>query len=303
MEADMDTFVTALYVKVDDTLRDTPSLRLWRPSVGIAPKLSDAELVTMAVVQALLGFTSEARFLRHAAKHLRSWFPYVPGQSGYNKRLRKSQSQLHVLIRVLATDTDLWDDDTWVIDSTPVECGRSRSTAQRSDLAGFAGYGYCASHSRYFWGLRLHLVCTPAGLPVTFALATAKADEREIARDLFELEPELLRRGQTILADKGYASAEFETFLAERDVTLIRPAKAKEAPRPGARFLKPLRQLIESINDTLKGQLDLEAHGGHTPGGVVTRVLQRLLAMTAAIWHNDHCRVAPLRSLVAYDHG
>ncbi|MGH9046256.1 MAG: IS982 family transposase, partial [Acidimicrobiales bacterium] len=84
MEADMDTFVTAMYVKVDDTLRDTPTLRLWRPKVGIAPKLSDAELVTMAVVQALLGFTSEARFLRHAAKHLRSWFPYVPGQSGYN---------------------------------------------------------------------------------------------------------------------------------------------------------------------------------------------------------------------------
>jgi hypothetical protein len=303
MDADMDTFVTALYVKVDDTLRDTPSLRLWRPRVGIAPKLSDAELVTMAVVQALLGFTSEARFLRHAAKHLRSWFPYVPGQSGYNKRLRKSQSQLNALIRVLAADTDLWDDDTWVIDSTPVECGRSRSTAQRSDLVGFAGYGYCASHSRYFWGLRLHLVCTPAGLPVTFALANAKADEREVTRDLFELEPALVRPGQVILADKGYASGEFETFLAERGVTLVRPAKAGEAPRPGARFLKPLRQLIESINDTLKGQLDLEAHGGHTPAGVVTRVLQRLLAMTAAIWHNDHCRVAPLRSLVAYDHG
>ena len=230
-------------------------------------------------------------------------FPYVPGQSGDNKRLRKSQGQLGALIRVLAADTDLWNDDTWVIDSTPVECGRSRSTAQRSELAGFAGYGYCASHSRYFWGLRLHLVCTPAGLPVTFALANAKADEREIARDLFELEPELLRRGQRILADKGYASAEFETFLAEHGVTLIRPAKATEAPRPGARFLKPLRQLIESINDTLKGQLDLEAHGGHTPGGVVTRILKRLLAMTAAIWHNDHCRVTPLRSLVAYDHG
>ncbi len=303
MEADMDTFVTALYVKIDDTLRDTPALRLWRPEVGIAPKLSDAELVTMAVVQSLLGFTSEARFLRHARKHLRTFFPYVPGQSGYNKRLRKSEGQLRALIRVLAADTDLFGDDTWVIDSTPVECGRSRETAKRSDLVGFAGYGYCASHSRYFWGLRLHLVCTPAGLPVTFALANAKTDEREVARDLFEMEPGLVRPGQVILADKGYASAEFETFLSERGATLLRPAKAGEAPRPGARFLKPLRQIIESINDTLKGQLDLEAHGGHTPGGVVTRVLQRLLAMTAAIWHNHHCGASPVRSLIAYDHG
>jgi hypothetical protein len=303
MDADMDTFVTALYVKIDDELAMNPSLRIWRPEVGIAPRLSDAELLTMAVLQALLGFTSETRFLRYAAVHLGSLFPYVPGQSGYNKRLRKAQHQLNCLIRVLGRDTDLWEDDTWVIDSTPVECGRSRPTTRRSDLAGFAAYGYCASHSRYFWGLRLHLVCTPAGLPVTFALAGAKIDEREVARDLFEIEPDLVHPGQVILADKGYASAEFETFLTERGAELIRPARANEPRRPGARFLRPLRQLIESVNDTLKGQLDLERHGGHTPGGVVTRVLQRLLALTAAIWHNDRCGAAPLRSLVAYDHG
>ncbi len=112
----------------------------------------------------------------------------MPHQSGYNKRLRKAAVQLNALIRVLVRDTDLWDDDTWVIDSTPVECGRSRPTAERSDLVGFAGYGYCASHTRYFWGLRLHLVCTPVGLPITFALANPKIDEREVARDLFEIE-------------------------------------------------------------------------------------------------------------------
>lgn len=69
-----------------------------------------------------------------------------------------------------------------------------------------------------------------------------------------------------------------------------------------ARFLKPLRQIIESVNDTLKGQLDLEGHGGRTPGGVVVRVLQRLLALTAAIWHNYQLGLRPVRSLIAYDH-
>ena len=172
-------------------------------------------------------------------------------------------------MRVLAEDTDLWSDDTWMVDSTPVECGRSRETAKRSELSGFAGYGYCVSHSRYFWGLRLHLVTTPAGLPVTFALSNPKADEREVLRDLFEIEPKLLerRRGQVILADKGYRSAELETFLAAHGTTLLRPAMRGEEPRPGARFLKPLRQVIESVNDTLKGQLDLEHRGdGPRPG-------------------------------------
>lgn len=303
MDAELDTFVTALYVKIDDELRIRPELRQWRPRVGLAPKLSDAELVTLAVLQALLGFTSETRFLRHAHVHLTSWFPYIPHQSGYNKRLRKAQGQLRAIIRLLALDTDVWGDDTWVMDSTPVECGRSRPTALRSDLAGWASYGYCASHSRWFWGLRLHLVCTPAGLPVTFALANPKVDEREVARDLFENEPALLRAGQTILADKGYVSGEFEHFLSEHGVTLLRPSTKRERGRATSPFLKPLRQIIESVNATLKTQLDLERHGGRTPGGVFTRVLQRLLALTAAIWHNANTGQTPLRSLVAYDHG
>ncbi|MDQ3643358.1 MAG: IS982 family transposase [Actinomycetota bacterium] len=304
MDTDLDTLATALYVKIDDRLKTDPGLARARPEVGIAPELSDAELCTMAVLQALLGFTSEARFLRFARTGLRHLFPYLPKQPGYNKRLRAAAGQMKALVRLLAQDTDLWADDTWVVDSTPVECGRSRPTARRSDLAGYAGYGYCASHSRYFWGLRLHLVCTPAGLPVTFALANPKTDEREVLRDLLEAEPELLeaRPGQTIIADKGYASAEFEAFLGHHHATLLRPAKTNETPRPGTRFLKPLRQLIESVNDTLKGQLDLERHGARTTPGVIARVLQRLLAYVAAIWHNRHTGQTITRSLIAYDH-
>jgi hypothetical protein len=304
MDADLDTLATALYVKIDDALKTDSTLLRWRPEVGIAPKLSDAELICLAVLQAVLGFTSETRWLRYATAHLVGLFPYVPGQSGYNKRLRKAAGQLVAINRILATDTDLWADDTWVIDSTPVECGRSRQTAKRSDLVGFAGYGYCASHSRWFWGLRLHLICTPTGLPITYALTSPKVDEREVARDLLESEPGLLaqRPHQRIIADKGYISAELERFLNHHGVDLLRPARRGERPRPGERFFKPLRQLIESVNDTLKGQLDLERHGGHTIDGVITRVAQRVLALTAAIWHNHHSGQPRLRSLIAYDH-
>ena len=157
MDADLDTLAIALYARVGDVLKDHPELVPRRPKVGIAPKPSDAELLTLAVLQVLQGFNEEARWLRHADKHLRHLFPYLPGQAGYNKRLRKSADQLQALIRILGQDTDVWADDTWLIDSTPVETARSRSTVKRSNLAGWAGYGYCASHSRFFYGLRLHL--------------------------------------------------------------------------------------------------------------------------------------------------
>ena len=304
MDTDLDALATALYVRVDDLLLDRPELVPPRPRIGLRPKLSDAELVTLSVLQVLLGFEDEARWVRYAKAHLRHLFPYVPGQSGYNKRLRKAASMLRSVMRILATDIDAWADDTWLIDSTPVECGRSRPTAQRSNLAGWAGYGYCASHSRYFWGLRLHLVTTPAGLPVTFALANPKTDERDVALDIFEADPDLLagRAGQTLVADKGYASAEFERRLAEHGIDLVRPAMKRERPRRGARQLRSIRQIIESVNATLKSQLSLERHGGHSPQGVATRVIQRLFALTAAIWHNHHTGQPVLRSLTAYDH-
>lgn len=303
MDTDLDTLATALYVRVDDLLKTYPERVPARPRVGIVPKLADAELVTLSVMQALLGFTSEARWLRHARAHLRYLFPYLPGQSGYNKRLRKLTDTLAWLIRELGHDTSVFTDDVWIADSTPVECGRSRETAKRSDLAGFAEYGYCASHTRYFWGLRLHLLCTLHGLPIGAALTGAKADERTVLLDILD-DPDLAghRHGQTLIADKNYYGREFEATLTATGIDLLRPARKREPERPGARFFTPLRQTIESINDTLKGQLDLEAHGGHTPAGVIVRVWQRVLALTAAIWHNDNTDAPVKRSLTAYDH-
>lgn len=304
MTNNLDTLATALYVKIDDLLKAAPDLAPWRPAIGITPKLTDAELVTLAVIQALRGFTSESRWLRFAAAHMTHLFRYLPGQSGYNKRLRAAAGLITTVIRVLSTDTTLWTDDVWVVDSTPVECGRSKETVTRSDLAGWAEYGYCASHSRYFWGLRLHLVCTLGGLPVGFALTGAKADERQTLLEIFHLDPTLTaqRPGQTLIGDKNYFGAEFEAHLAQAGLHLLRPARKGEPERPGTALFKPLRQTIESINQTFKGQLDLERHGGHTPNGVIVRVLQRILALTAAIWHNDQTGQPVKRSLTAYDH-
>jgi hypothetical protein len=110
------------------------------------------------------------------------------------------------------------------------------------------------------------------------------------------------RPGQTLIADRHYYGTQFEATLAAQRQRLLRPARKGEHERPGAHLFKPLRQTIESINQTFNGQLDLERHGGHTPAGVIVRVLQRILALTAAIWHNDHTGAPVHRSLTAYDH-
>jgi hypothetical protein len=291
-------------VKIDDMLAAWPDLVPARPVTGTPLTLSDAELLTMAVMSALLGFTSERRWLRYAGGRLAGMFPRRIGQSGYNKRLRKAFILFIRVIRMLAMDTSLWSDDVWVVDSTPVQCGCSRETVKRSDVAGWAEYGYCASHSRYFWGLRLHLVCTLQGLPVMFALAGAKADERQVLLGMLEAARDVTgsHPGQTLIGDKNYFGRDFEADLTERELVLLRPVRKGEAKRAGQQLLKPLRQVVESVNWTLKGQLDLEQHGGRTPEGILARVLARVLALTAAIWHNDKTSQDVKRSLIAYDH-
>ncbi|BDM70166.1 transposase [Streptomyces nigrescens] len=272
--------------------------------MGRPPRLTDAELLTVAVMQAVLGFVSEARWLRFARRHLAAEFPYLPGQSGYNKRLRAANTLISRFIRTLARDTDLWHDDVWIVDSTPVECARSRPTAKRSDLAGWAAYSYCPSHSRFFWGLRLHLICTPGGLPIAWALANPKIDEREVLTDMLLHDADLLTSHprQTVIGDKGYVSQHLDTFMADHGLSVLRPSYRNRKPRPGEHLLKPIRQLIESVNDTLKGQLDLERHGARTPAGVLARIGQRILALTTAIWHNRTNNAPITRSLIAYDH-
>ena len=146
---------------------------------------------------------------------------------------------------------------------------------------------------------------TPSGLPVAYALTSATTDERDTALAMIHLDPDLAERaGQVMMGDKGYRSVTFESELNAGGITLIRPSlKSEKTTRPLQQFLKPFRQIIESVNQTFKAQLDLERHGARKPAGVCARILQRILALTAAIWHNETTnQPGPARSLLAYDH-
>jgi hypothetical protein len=135
----------------------------------------------------------------------------------------------------LAACCPSWFDDLWITDATSVPCGMSRETVKRSDLA---GHGYCASHLRFYWGLKLYLVCTGDGIPVMWCLANPKIGERDVLAALLDHNHHHLRDGQILLADKGFS----ETY------------------RNGN-----LGQWIESVNQTLKTQLGLDTTADAPP--------------------------------------
>jgi hypothetical protein len=295
VHATLDDLVIALYVTIDELLGP-------RLGPGRRPKLSDAELVCLAVAQVLLGARSERHWLRFAHERLGHLFPYLPGQAGYNKRLRAASHHLSLAIRHLAMAAPSWRDGFRLLDATPLPCGQSRETVKRSALWGHAGYGYDRSHSRWYWGFKLYLLCAPDGLPVSWCLATPALGEREVAQALLDdtARQQALAVGTIILADKGLAGAEFEGHVAGLGAFLVRPDRTDEPRRFGS--LGGMRQWIESVINTLKDQLGLEQHRGRTLGGVVVRVGQRLLALAAVVWFNWQLGVSPRRSLLAFDH-
>jgi hypothetical protein len=293
---DLDTLLTALYVHVDDHVVTT------RPRPGRPKKLSDAELVCLAVAQVLLGFPSQHHWLRFCYSRLGAMFPYLPKQPGYNKRINAAGPLIAQTITQLAAHVSAGSDGFRFIDATPIPCGTSVSTRKRSELAGLAGYGYCAALSRWYWGVKLYLITTAHGMPVAWRLADPKIGEREVAIELIghARDHAMLPARCVLIGDKGLAGNEFQRLAALEGVTFTRPDRKDERRRSGN--LGGVRQLIESVYDTCKGQLSLEAHGARTTAGLYARTAQRLLALAAAIWHNRNTGAPIARSLTAYDH-
>lgn len=286
MDADLDTLLITVYCMADDLLPCKPD--------NARRRVTDAEVVTLCVAQAIMGIPEDPRFLARADRELRHLFPELPQQPGYWKRRRRLAATIERLVEVFAAECPGATDDLVLIDSTPVECGRSVETARRSELAPWCAYGYCASHSRFFWGMRLHAAFGPDGTPRAWALAPADVGEREMASALLEA---TLRGGEAVIGDKGYAGAAFEAEVAGLGATLLRPARRDEPGR--GPHLAPIRQRIESIFRTCKDLLTLERHGARTIGGLRARIASRMLALAAGVYVNWWLG-RPTRSLVAF---
>jgi hypothetical protein len=287
MHADLDTLCTVVYCTADDLLPTK--------SGNARRRITDAEVATLCVAQAIMGIPSDRRFLAVARKRLRDLFPELPQQPGFHKRRARLAETIEWLIGVFAAGSPGFHDDVLLIDSTPVECARSVETTRRSALGDAADYGYCASHSRFFWGFRLHGLFAPDGTPRAFTLASPKRDEREVGIEL--LERANRAGGETVIGDKGYAGREFAEALGELEATIIRPARKDEPDR--SIHLAPIRQRIESIFWTCKDILTLERHGARTLHNLRARIAQRFLALAACVALN-HRLGRPSRALVDY---
>jgi hypothetical protein len=255
---------------------------------------SDAELVALAVCQAAMGICSDRQFLGLVGYRLPGWFPHLPDQSQYNRRLRALVELFALVQQRLARWLDLGG--VRLGDGTLIGVANYPGCAQRSEFAGFARYGYAKSHHRYLWGVRLVLVSDERGLPLGYTLVPANEKEYEPLADLLTGIPT-----GVVIGDKGFWGSAYERRLAADDVALLTPAKQRtNENEQRERQLASIRLVIESVFANLKGQMRLEQHLAKTPAGLALRIAQRLLALTLGILLNT-LSGRPARALAAYD--
>jgi hypothetical protein len=284
MDANLDLLLTVVYCITDDFLPQRPG--------NARRRITDPEIITLCIAQAIMGLPSDERFLAVARYRLTHLFPYLPAREAFHKRRLRAGGQIEALIAEFARRSPGFFDDLLLVDSTPVECARSRETVKRGGgsslddaLSNAADYGYCASHSRHFWGFRLHALFASDGTPRALALTSPKIDEKLVCLSMVarcERQPR-----QTLI----------EAELTNLDATIMRPRR-KDEPCRGP-HLAPIRQRIESIFWTAKDILTLERHGARTLANLRVRLCARFAALAAAVMLN-HQLGRPSRSLVTY---
>jgi hypothetical protein len=286
MTAFLETLVIAAYIFADGAAIPRP---------GPKGKVTDAELIALAVCQAAIGIPSDRQFLGMVERLLPGWFPYLPDQSQYNRRLRRLTGWIaSVQLRVAEL---IAEGQIRLGDGTLLSCANYPGCAQRSHFAGHAGYGYSPSKSQFIWGMRLVVISDLKGVPVGYDLVGPKTgQERESVVELA-----CGHSGSVLFCDKGLWGRELKSTLELIEVKLITPERHRLGQRPPVELEKArIRLAIESLFSNLKRQMRLGDHLAKTVGGLAQRVAQRLLALTLGIYCNLLAG-RPARALVAYD--
>jgi hypothetical protein len=283
---DLEALVVAAYVFADEY--PVPA------RCGRRPRVSDAELVALAVCQAAIGASSDRQFLGLVGRLLPGWFPHLPDQSQYNRRLRTLVELISLVQQQLARWLDLGG--VRLADGTQLAVASYPGCERRSEFAGFARYGYSKSQHRFVWGVRLVLLTDERGLPLGYTVVPANEKEYEPLADLLTG-----TQAEIVIADKGLWGRAYQARLAADEVRLLTPDRKRTAANSASeRALASTRLVIESVFANLKGQMRLERHLARTPAGLATRIAQRILALTIGILLNTLAG-RPARALAAYD--
>jgi Transposase DDE domain len=300
---DVDTFLTTLYVMVDDFCQSWHTYEKHKP--GPTASLQCSEVITLAVFGQWVQFPSERAFYRYAEQHLREGFPQLPDRAQFNRLLREYRDAITAfglhLVECMRGQECFYE----VLDSTAAV---TRDSKRRGTgwLAGQADIGW-SNRIGWYEGFHLLLSVTPMGIITGFGFGSASTHDQHLAASLFAARQKptsqlpstgLSARGSYV-ADKGFAGERPRQRWQEQwQVDLVTPphqtSKRIRWPKALRRWLAGIRQIIETVNDKLLNTFRLARERPHDLTGFQARLAAKVSLHNFCIWFNLHLGRAPL---------
>jgi hypothetical protein len=295
---DYDTFLTAVYVLVDDFCKEDPTLLA--PLVagpGEPTSLSPAETATLAIFGQWARFRSERDFYRFAQQRLRPLFPALPQRTQFNRAQRRYTGLIVGFFQHLARELGARDSPYEVLDRTGVA---TRASGRRGGewLHGYANKGWC-SRLGYFHGLQLLCAVTAEGLITGFGLAPGSTKDQPMASAFLALrhEPDAhlpwvgeAAASATYVLDKGFSGqrrhAEWAAWYQASVVCAPQKGHGLMWPKALRRWVASLRQIIETVHGCLLKVFRLEQERAHTMQGLFARLSAKAALHNVCIWLN-----------------
>jgi hypothetical protein len=290
---DLETFLISLYVMVDEWWSQTHPQPPGKP--GRPARLTDVEVLTLAVLSQWPRWRSERDFCRFADLHLREYFPNLLSQSQLNRRIRALEPELKAFQRDLAATLADGSEIYHILDTTLIPAVVRVRACRKGLFAGQATFGRCVSKTEWIYGFKVALSVNPEGVIMAFGLAPANCDERPIGEFLVSSDGH-----DAYLGDKGFSSVEWERRWLQEYGALVTATPQESArrawPEKDRRWAAGKRQLIEGVIDQLKDLFALERHRAKTLGGLLTRLAAKIVAYTCGQCLNTRLG-RPLRHL------
>lgn len=292
MNMPLETFLTALYTKVDDWYQ-AHGPELLAGKAGAKPVFSDSEVITLAIAQHWCGFAKEREWLRFIDNNYGALFPQLLSQSEFNRRARNLCWLINEMRRWVVAQMGAYEEEYRLIDGTPISVRHWRRYGRTHLMLPEAALGFCAAKQEAFYGYRLVVLTTVAGVITDWGLIPGNGDEREAALDLLES-----YRDRIIFGDKGFLDQLCQALLA--DLTgnqLLTPKRAnqkEQQPPAWEALMNRFRRLIETTFSQGKDVFGLEQPRARTFWGVISRLIAKLAGMTIAAWVNVQQARSPL---------
>ena len=264
---------TEVYVRVDDWYQ-AHAAGGRQGQAGAKPRFSDSEVITLLLLMDFLPFPGETQFLGFVRANHLALFPHLPGQSQFNRRARQLWPRVEELRRHWAEVLGATRASLYLLDTKPLPVVGYKRRKDRSDFAATADYGVCASRNLKYFGYKLVLLCTPAGVPAAYDLVPASTDERVAGEQVLDWV-----WGARILGDKGFIGADWQQGYREtRGLEILTPARRNQRPaRPAA-----VQQSLNRLRERIEGAFHEVQNTGRHLEHLTCRTLRGLRTHVAA---------------------